>query len=480
MIIRVDGNWAYIPELLPGCHRHLCAVLDVEEARSIAGILPIEPLAIPAHYPLYYPDGQGGYRLLAGLLPLYMELLRRAGHSATLELLPRPTLLNPVIDARLRLDQREAVASILRGCRGYVRAATGYGKSAVIATLMKYFEARRLIVVPTVRLLYQMAEDVQEWAGLSPGLVGDGNDDIRAMTIATVDTLYERIKRGDKRYIEWLSSIEIAVFDEAHTYMNASGITTALSLVNVHYKIGMTATPKSKKMMEAIFGPLLGEYQETTLIESGVIMQPKFEFYPAPPGAVAHGSFNKPFTPWLYNQLYDSVIVNNRARNALIAKHACRLIKDGYGPVLILVRKVGTTSKKKNPASQALNVLTELEALGTSLPIIHGKSTNITDVLDQLSAGSIPGAIASEGILSLGVSIRSIGSIIMAAGGKGGVDGVSMIQKVGRALRVKEGKRNPPIIDFVDPQGWFHSQSKARIRIATDTYGADNVTVFAT
>jgi hypothetical protein len=66
----------------------------------------------------------------------------------------------------------------------------------------------------------------------------------------------------------------------------------------------------------------------------------------------------------------------------------------------------------------------------------------------------------------------------MAAGGKGGVDGVSMIQKVGRALRVKEGKRNPPIIDFVDPQGWFHSQSKARIRIATDTYGGDHVTVF--
>jgi hypothetical protein len=49
---------------------------------------------------------------------------------------------------------------------------------------------------------------------------------------------------------------------------------------------------------------------------------------------------------------------------------------------------------------------------------------------------------------------------------------------VGRALRVKEGKRNPPIIDFVDPQGWFHSQSEARIRIATDTYGGDHVTVF--
>jgi len=189
MIIQVDGNWAYIPELLPGCHKHLCAVLDVEEARSIASILPIEPLAIPAHYPLYYSDRQGGHRLLAGLLPLYMELLRQAGHTATLELLSQPTLLDPDVDARLRPDQREAIASILWGCRGYVRAATGYGKSAVIATLMKYFEARRLIVVPTVRLLYQMAEDVQEWAGLSPGLVGDGTDDIRAMTIATVDTL---------------------------------------------------------------------------------------------------------------------------------------------------------------------------------------------------------------------------------------------------------------------------------------------------
>lgn len=177
------------------------------------------------------------------------------------------------------------------------------------------------------------------------------------------------------------------------------------------------------------------------------------------------------YSNWIYNQAYNAVIVKNKKRNELIVDIAERCIAEGNGPVVILVKKVGTTVSKggKTSISHAALIQEITSDRGIDFPILHGglSKAEQESILQGVSDSSIKGIIASEKLLGVGISIKSLAYLILGLAGSNDKD---LIQRVGRMLRIYEGKSRPQIYDFIDNQSWFKSQSAKRMETLRATY----------
>jgi superfamily II DNA or RNA helicase len=448
--MRVDGNWCYVTS-----DHKVNITWTPEEAALYARVFPINPMDYETEYPLVYED-----RIPAGLI-----------HRVVRDYTPTTsdiTNIQPLSD-RYREDQLNFIDTALDNKRGVIRAATSFGKTACAAGLLQQFkdDVLRLMVVPTVDLLYQSKTELERWIpNVEIGIIGDSVYRPKLITVATIQTLYKRLLTDDPSTSDYLSKLQVVIFDEVHRYNNPSGALVAMNLPSVEFKLGITATPDKGILQEALFGPILKEYNEKPLIASGSIMQPVFVYKKAPPANVNSKLLKQDFSYWVYNKLYETVIVNNTARNQLIAHDIKEDIDDGYGPILVLVKSVGTSSNKER--NHATNIQDELRKLGIELPIVHGKSKNRADIFAQLENNTLPGVIASSGILTAGVSIKSLGGLVLALGGAGDK---AFIQQVGRVLRVKEGKKKPRVRDYIDSQGWFANHSSKRMALAREIYG---------
>jgi superfamily II DNA or RNA helicase len=178
-----------------------------------------------------------------------------------------------------------------------------------------------------------------------------------------------------------------------------------------------------------------------------------------------------------YSKLYDIAIVANVERNKLAAKITSEIINSNTGPILVLVTKVGTSKKKNKDGTETTSIshaeiFQELleDLYGITLPIIHGgtKSKVRAKVLEDLGNKLIPGAIASTGILSEGISIPSLQYVNNLAAGSSSKD---FLQRAGRALRIQEGKDQPKYIDYLDTShSVFANQSRKRKEAAEENY----------
>lgn len=404
-----------------------------------------------------------------------------------------PPLLQKEFNPKLRFNQRQFVEAALKKKRGVIQAPTSFGKSYSISEFLSFFDPSvvRLVVVPTVSLLYQMQKDISDYLEIPKediGLIGDGKLVFKNITIAIPDTLANKASKGDLEVIKFMESVGVAVFDECHCYTNVTGIITSQFLVNTEYRIGCSATPfvKVPLLLEGLIGPKIAQFSIEEQMEQGFIMKPVIHFVESPAAYAPSRLLNFNFstadwkdtkTMYLYNSIYDFLIVNNKGRNLKAAEIAYEKIQQNNGPILILVKKVGTTSKNDSVISHS-DIFQELfqEKYGIHLPIIHGKTATKKqqEIFDQLESCKIPAAIASTGILSMGVSIKSIVALILLAGGSGGPGQRDLIQRIGRVLRPKAGKVQPEVYDFIDPevggQAIFYKQSQKRIACAKEEY----------
>ncbi len=458
------------------------------EAFSLKSRLPLTP-----RLPLVYMGRveRGALIFPTGLLPALLtklskqglepELIKQVGVAKLSGLPPNPLL---------RPDQLEFYQKALAARRGMVEAPTSMGKSWVLGELLRQFvpDTPRLLLVPTVRLLYQMQRDLSAYLQLpleEIGLVGDGKFKLKPITVAIPDTLASKLLRQDELTQNYLASVLVLLADEVHEYANPTMAVVSDALINTQYRLGCSATLNIEllPLLEAFLGPVLFRFKAADKIADGTIMKPKLLFYPAPKGRTSPYLVNYQWRNWkdprtlkAYNNIYNDLIVLNSGRNQLAAAWVAEDIKRADGPVLILVKRVGTTKKKDKQGNELetishARIFQELLATkyNVTLPIVDGsvKGKQVEAILQQLEDFTIPGLIASEKILSVGVSIKSITSLILLCGGSQEKD---FVQRVGRVLRFKEGKPQPLVRDFLDQQSLFAGQSLKRLGYAKDIY----------
>jgi superfamily II DNA or RNA helicase len=137
----------------------------------------------------------------------------------------------------------------------------------------------------------------------------------------------------------------------------------------------------------------------------------------------------------------------------LVAATAQKLVRDGY-TVLITVEQI-----KHGKA---------LEALIQGSKFVHGKTKKEErdKELKNFEDGKLKILIST--LLGEGWDCQGLDAIILASGGK---SEASLIQKVGRTLRTKDGKQNAIIIDIQDGGKWLRDHSQLRKMTLEETYG---------
>jgi len=426
--------------------------------------------------------GDGVWEVKTGLLVEIISCLTSRGlEFDVVKNTNRCNISEPAIgsDRKFKLYsyQEDACSKLLNAKRGYVEIPTGGGKMAVIAELASRFSSNDniLITVPSVLLLYQGRTEIANYLCIDEdeiGIVGDGNWLVRRITICIGDTLYNGIKDNNSKVTDYLKSISVWIADEVHLTLNATYFYISSLLINAEYVMGMSATPFSDdKVITALYGPKVLRIPPSELV-GNVIGDPIIKFVSAPKAALSPRLSNTAnYSNWLYNMAYDQVIVKNEKRNKLIVDITKKCLVEGNGPIVILVKKVGTTvNKNGKPSISHASIIKDIaKKEGLDISILHGKlpKAEQKDIVEGLENSSIKVVIASEKLLSVGISIKSLSYLILALAGSSDKD---LVQRIGRMLRIYEGKKRPCIYDFIDTQSWFGSQSKNRFHTLKGIY----------
>lgn len=229
---------------------------------------------------------------------------------------------------------------------------------------------------------------------------------------------------------------------------------SSLSLCeNATYRVGLSGTVDKKDKMgwmrlQALFSDVITRVSNEYLINKGVSSKPTIRLVPIKEPRNIELINN-------YREAYKAGIVENDFRNEIAAKLAVSYTKQRPGGILISVREIDHGER----------IMEKLRGYGMDVEFIHGGSDpeHRALQLDRFAKGQLKILIAST-IMDEGVDVKSIGCLILAAGGK---SMRQLLQRLGRGLRLNGIDGNSVLVfDFYDQTNKFLLQhSKERINI---------------
>lgn len=327
-------------------------------------------------------------------------------------------------EVALRDYQKKAVDEVLAHDMGVLYGATGSGKTYMAAGMIGKRGLRTLFLVHTKDLLYQAKTEFEKILGIEVGVIGDGEFDLKPITVATVQTLYKRIEEGMLSEIK--DKFDMIIQDETH-HIPAATFYEVTGYFNCRYVYGLSATPYrldgADLFIEAAAGPIVAKISASDLISQGVLSRPVIRFIPR------NGETSYSSAPRF--AVINKYIVNNEERNRDIAKLATGYMEQDR-TVLVAINQVkhGQNLLKLIPGAVMLN----------------GQDDTYTrkKTLEQLRNRKLKILIST--LMKEGVDVPSLDVVINAAGG------TDTMQLVGRALRKADGKDAATIVDFIDNQ----------------------------
>jgi superfamily II DNA or RNA helicase len=131
-----------------------------------------------------------------------------------------------------------------------------------------------------------------------------------------------------------------------------------------------------------------------------------------------------------WDEVYTEGIVNNTYRNARLVEAAVKHAKRKE-PVLFLVQRKW----------HGRNIAEMFKAKKINHAFVHGdlSAAAIDDAMDDLKAKEIAVLVSTAELLGEGVDIPELDALVLADGGK---SPRALLQKIGRALRRKKGRKN--------------------------------------
>lgn len=405
---------------------------------------------------------QRGTQLLLPRGAVQLLRQRAAAHGVALlwrsEVVQRGTQQVPLADLPLQLRpyQREGVQALLRGVQGYLRAPCGAGKTVMGASALVASGEPGLVLVHTHDLLEQWAGLLRGWeysvrvvaggklAGLRTPLRVRGG--VPEFAVATVQTL---TRAGDAAST-LLRSCGAVLLDEAH-HAPASTFSTLLQQLPARYRWGVTATPERDDgwtfALPLVIGPELWGVGMQQLVRAGHLLRP--QLLRVHSGARLDLDAASP-----NGQLQIAQAVTQLARDRsrqLLLLDLCQLLAERGRTVLLLVPRV----QQAHRLAQALGGRGVLALAVTSRV---GKGLR-QQRLQQVRAGQVQVLVATQ-LADEGLDVPGLDALVVASTGRAAGRAV---QRIGRVMRVAQGKAQPLVVDVVDPTP-FRGQAAARAR----------------
>lgn len=285
--------------------------------------------------------------------------------------------------------------------------------------------------------------------------------------------LYSLNKEAYEKYydaIDLLNNTRAVVCDEAHRAGAESYWKVFHYLTNARVKVGLTGTlDKTKKISMAhirgLFGKDLVKVTNKQMIERGVSARPHIRLVPIDEPTdlepriqatmMAKGYSQLPTADLLSYQIaYDLGVVHNEYRNRVVAELAYKASsKLDKQAVLIMVTSI----------EHGELIGEQLDKLGAEYQFLQGKDDSATreKAIDDIVSGKLKIVIATK-IFEAGIDIPNLKVLILCDALK---SYISVIQKIGRVLRVMPDKRDVFIFDIVDRTNrylWSAAQDRVR------------------
>jgi len=335
-----------------------------------------------------------------------------------------------------------------------------------------------LFVVNRVSLLKQAHKDFEKFLGEKIGFIGDGQMSFGRFNIATVHTLcsilnidYNDDDTDEKTFtytpeqieilLALLKSTRMVVVDECHHAASDMYRKLMKNLPNAIYRIGLSATPFRTDgldlLLTSAFGDVLYNISASELIRLKYLVKPyiRVVLYKDQELGEKFPTEQKPGKRKAnYNTVYKECVVENQKFNTIVAKLAITHAKVNE-QVLISVKQV----------THGENILKIIKSIYPDAPVefLHGKNKKeLGDeaVIKRFSERETKILIST--LFDEGVDIPAIDVAIDAGGG---ISPIKMLQLVGRAIRLNEGKERAIIYVFAQPYTHLMKHSVERINI---------------
>lgn len=331
-----------------------------------------------------------------------------------------PLQFQPTFNGTLRPHQLKALSQIhqTRAQEGVIVLGTGSGKSILGLEIISHYNCTATILVPNTALLDQWKGELAKYYGMEAGTIYAKNKEIKDITIATFQSLYEYTDLTKKL----IDNTSLLFVDECHGAVSTEK-RKVVSRFRPTYIFGTTATTnREDKQSEAInfyFGETIFEHHETEA-------SPTIEY-------IRTGA-NIPVDE--YPRMIDAM-VEHEGRNTLIKGLTTGEVFSG--------RKVLVLTKRIAHAASLYSHFSDME----SAYLIDSSDKNRNALLAEFKQNKRPFNVifGTTALLSVGVDIPSLDTLILGCDIKAET---LLVQSSGRILRLFAGKPDPKIIDLCD------------------------------
>ena len=335
--------------------------------------------------------------------------------------------------------QISAFVHSIRKNRCLLLSPTASGKSLIIYFLVRFYNVKTLILVPTTSLVSQMYTDFidyakqDEWSAENTcHTIFAGRDKVstKHILISTWQSLY-------KMSYEYFDEFDLIIGDEAHLYKAKSLTSILTKLVSCPYRFGLTGTLDGtlthKLVLEGLFGAVKKITTTKELIDRNYLS-------PFHVKAIVL-KYTEPVCKALNRAKYQeelNFLVSNDARNRFIRNLAISL----EGNTLLLFQFV------EKHGRILYNLIKEKVTNRTIFFVYGGTDADAREQVRSITEKKRDAIIiASYGVYSTGVNIRNLHNIIFSSPSK---SRIRNLQSIGRTLRKTKDKKTAILYDIAD------------------------------
>lgn len=398
------------------------------------------------------------------------------------DLIPSPVF--QIKDLELRDYQKQAIhnweKSSMRGC---VILPTGAGKTAIGIKAIQKVNASALVVVPTIDLMEQWANNISKYLStdnndqnsqnISVGKLGGGEDNLQAITVATYDSAYLRASTIGNQF-------KLIIFDEVH-HLPAPGYRSIAEQFIAPYRLGLTATIEREDELHELIPYLTGgvvfrlgskELSSQKHLAEYIIDQIQVNLTPEEQTEykVNQTKFLTNLkqlgfrVPSMYN-LKRLIMMSNKnkiAREAMLARNKANEIALNSTAKIDELQKILQQNKKiKTIIFTQNNKMVYTLSNKFLIPNITYRTIKEErrDILEGFKSGRYNVVVTSR-VLDEGVDVpdAELGVIMSGTG-----SGRELIQRLGRILRPKQDGRKARLVEIVSKHTRETSTSAKRI-----------------
>ena len=329
--------------------------------------------------------------------------------------------------------------------RGIVVLPTGAGKTRVAFAALGDTGLPAAVLCPTRALASQWVTELQGWLGEEVGLIGDGVNELRRVTVLTFESAYRHMDRLGARF-------GLLVVDEAH-HLGGALRREALEACAATARLGLTATlAGTSAAQEDLLGPLV--YEQTLASLVGRHLAPlrivREHIALDPEEAAAYTRLITPFRTAARRVFQDHGDVDFGTLSRLLGSstEGRRALRDRSKADALVSFPSGKRVRVRSLIEAYRNTKTLIfTAYGAEaytiasdclVPVITAETSprERSDILRRFREGPLR-AIVSARVLNEGLDVPDASVAIVVSGTLGQREHV---QRVGRVLRPGEGK----------------------------------------